>query len=173
MRAGGGRAKGANFERVVAKAVIRSFARFGITIKDCYRTPMSGGHPAASLTSPGDLVVSARLAKLFPFSVECKRVEALSLDQLFQTGTTTGLLQKFMQQAVRQAGQEWIPLLVVKKNHGPLLAVLPVGEWGVVNRSEWGRGLAKIRPQMLFRFAGADWTTVSLQKLLILLSKER
>lgn len=72
MTPAGSRAKGKRAERAIAKMVMRAFCDYGISSKDCYRTPSSGAHPYAKLNDPGDLVMSPKLRKLFPYHVEVK-----------------------------------------------------------------------------------------------------
>ena len=121
MRQGGGRAKGSAFERQVAKDVIQAFAKYGITVKDAYRTPLSGGHFAASRTDPGDLVISPKLAEYFPFSVECKSCAKLDWALLFNCPPTSHWT-KWMAQCMKAAGSK--PALVVfKGNRTPIFAM--------------------------------------------------
>lgn len=77
-----GRAKGSTFERQIAHMVVTAFLPFGITNKDCYRTPLSGGHIHASGNDPGDLVISPKLERIFPISVECKSYKKLDWPKL-------------------------------------------------------------------------------------------
>lgn len=63
------RNKGAAFERDIAH---RIRDRFGLTAKDVYRTPLSGGHPFGDA---GDLVMSEAAVRAFPFLIECKHVK--------------------------------------------------------------------------------------------------
>src|SRR6266700_4957618 len=68
MRVGGGKGKGSGFERQIAKKIVRAFRSFGIKQRECWRSVLSGGHEI----SAGDLYMSDRLVKLFPFAIECK-----------------------------------------------------------------------------------------------------
>jgi hypothetical protein len=85
MKPGGGRNKGNAFEVLVAKKIVHAFAKAGFKFDntDCYRTPSSGGHRYAKHDDPGDLVISPRLLKAFPFSVECKDQKSLELYRFF------------------------------------------------------------------------------------------
>ena len=123
MKQGGGRAKGSSFERQVAKDVIQAFAKYGVTVKDCYRTPLSGGHFAASRTDPGDLVISPKLAEYFPFSIECKSYAKLDWSLLFNCPPTSHWA-KWLGQSMKAAGAK--PALVVfKGNRTPVFAMYP------------------------------------------------
>ena len=63
------RAKGATFENKLC-GMIREV--FDATAKDCYRTPLSGGHQAYCRTAPGDILISPELGDRFPFGIEAK-----------------------------------------------------------------------------------------------------
>lgn len=124
MKKGGGRQKGSGFEREVAKLVIAAFACKGICGEDCYRTPGSGGHKQASKTDPGDLVISRRLQKLFPFAVECKFYKAISMDLLMVPNVKEGVLSSWWAQAVASAGRR-VPLLIFRQNRQQAYAMFP------------------------------------------------
>lgn len=82
MKPGGSRAKGAGFERLVARMVVEAARKVNpdLTQKDCYRTPLSGGHPYGD---QADLVVSPRFAPSFPYLVECKHRRWWVLEKMF------------------------------------------------------------------------------------------
>jgi hypothetical protein len=137
MKPGMGRLKGNAFERQAAALIVCAFKDFGITKKDVYRTPGSGGHRYASKTDPGDLVISPKLRKLFPFSTECKSYARVRLAQFLypvRLWKKSWKCQKWLLQ-LRQATEkqsadagEWlIPLLVFKENNGEIMASFPVG----------------------------------------------
>lgn len=110
MRAGGGRQKGSNFERWLAKV----FAKWcGYKIN---RTPLSGGwgNKAEHGTS-GDLVVERRYYKYFPFNVEAKKQEGWVLDDLLHNEKTK--VKAWWQQCRADAKHSGkIPLLVMARN---------------------------------------------------------
>jgi hypothetical protein len=117
VRTGGGRQKGNGFERAVAKMVISAFAEFGITKKDCYRTPLSGGHMRASLNDPGDLVMSQKLLNYFPVSVECKAYRAVPWNKLLWPRKKKGVWDSWWKQACKAAYvQKRLPLVIFKQN---------------------------------------------------------
>ena len=58
--------KGSTFENAISKTVCQYFE---VEREECYRTPLSGGHPFGDT---GDLVIGTKLFKQFPFVVECK-----------------------------------------------------------------------------------------------------
>lgn len=128
MRKGGGRNKGNGFERQVAKLVVTAFDCMGVAKKDCYRTPGSGGHKYASKVDPGDLVISKRLRKYFPFHVECKFYRRVELWPLFTSIDKQKKAHKFkgwLAQTVRGNNGKLQPMLVWKENQGPIFCLVP------------------------------------------------
>jgi hypothetical protein len=135
MRPGGGRAKGASFERKVAKIIVAAFKHQGITGKHCYRTPLSGGHRYASKKDPGDLVISPVLKKIFPYSVECKSYARLEWAKLLLTPKAAkGHFTKWWKQTVRAAGLMGRPILVFRQNHSEIFVMMRTqdsNEWHI------------------------------------------
>lgn len=125
MRKGGGRNKGSAFEREVAAAIIDTFACVGVCKEDCYRTPGSGGHRFAKKEDPGDLVISGRLRKHWPFAVECKHYAKISLDLLMVPHIKQGMLYNWWVQARASAGKH-VPLLVFRQNRQQAYAMFPM-----------------------------------------------
>lgn len=121
MKPGGGRPKGNAFERIVGKKVVRAFKKAGFSVDDtdCYRTPSSGGHRYAKHEDPGDLVISKRLRKVFPFSVECKDQKSLEISRFLlpmNTHKASWPEHQFLAQCVEAAKlkKKLTPLLVFK-----------------------------------------------------------
>ena len=159
MRKGGGRAKGSGFERMVARTVIEAFKEFGIRKEDCYRTPLSGGHRAARKKDPGDLVISKKLLKYFPFSVECKFYKKLYLPALWMPQKQWKKNWNFgpwLKQTCKACGSNRMPLLIFKGNGTPTFAALP--------------RLAPLmlggRPVLTFRYESEDWCVILFNRLL-------
>lgn len=128
MKAGGGRSKGNSFERHVAKLVVTAFDCLGITQEDCYRTPSSGGHKYAKKEDPGDLVISKKLHKYFPFHIEAKHYRKVSLNALFTPIEKQKRAWKFkgwVEQVNAASRKGMHPVIVFKENSGPVLALLP------------------------------------------------
>lgn len=129
MRAGGGAPKGHGFENAVAKMVAAAFTPFGIKREDCYRTPLSGGHPFAGKKDPGDLQMSPQLVELFPYCVECKFYKKIFLHGLLfppKTWLKAWNFSKWLKQVCKAAKHtKRIPLLVIKGNNTPEFAILP------------------------------------------------
>lgn len=132
MKKGGGRAKGAAFERHVSKVLIAAFEAYGVTAEDCYRTPQSGGHRFARKEDPGDLVISKRLQKLFPFCVECKFYKKLQWNALLTKQKDKSHWTDWWDQAVTASNRQPVahryePMLVCRQNFDKTLyAVLTV-----------------------------------------------
>lgn len=154
MKLGGGRAKGSSFERKVAKEVVTAFARFGITSKDCYRTPMSGGHIFAKQSDPGDLVISDRLRKYFPMHVEAKHWRRIELWPLWEPEIKQLDAWKFKgwlkQVTDASRGTPLRPLLVFKGNGNmPVMCAWPL--WSL------DKNVKKPEHRLRFIYAGKPW----------------
>lgn len=125
------RAKGATFERFVAKTISEWWGC------DARRTPLSGGWGAA--VTAGDIILlppekddpefDSRFARYrdWPFSVECKAHKELSIDALFHSPDKSPLSKFLVQCCIAASRENRIPLLVAKRNNGKPLAfiVLP------------------------------------------------
>ena len=153
MKPGGGRLKGSAFERKVAHLVVNAFKDLGITSKDAYRTPMSGGHRYARKNDPGDVVISYRLRKIFNFHVECKCYATVKLDQFLvpvKLWKKSWKAAKWLKQMEDAAVKDMIPLLVFKENNGETFAAFPVVP-------------SKVPPfacKLLFVYHGEEWAVV-------------
>lgn len=113
--------KGSTFERRVAGEILKAAGK-GFDKKDCYRTPMSGGHP---YTGDSDLVISKRLRRFFPFIVECKHRKTWKLEQMF---TMPKSFVEFVDQvnaAARKDKLKRAPLIVIRSNGGKTYAAYP------------------------------------------------
>ena len=126
MRLGGGHGKGAQFERDVARMIVHAFRKHGIKQRECWRSTLSGGHAM----SCGDLYLSDRLAKLFPWAVECKYYRKIDWQNFLIPPRYRKKSWKEWQW-VKQAndavhakpGIGLEPLLVMKENRGPIYAM--------------------------------------------------
>lgn len=143
MRVGGGHGKGSGFEREIAKKIVKGFKCFGIEQRECWRSVLSGGHAI----SAGDLYLSDRLMKIFPWAVECKFRKRIRWEN-FLLGSLKSEEMKWVQQSLDGAKKikGLKALLVLKANHCPVLVMkivydiesqtLPVlfvsGRWWVV-----------------------------------------
>jgi hypothetical protein len=116
MKVGGGKSKGSGFERRIAKDIVKAFEKQGIVQRDCWRSVNSGGHTIAC----GDLEMSERLLKLFPFSVECKFRKKIHWQNFLLGGESeeTGWIKQVVDGAKKIEGL--IPILVMKENFGPI-----------------------------------------------------
>lgn len=120
MRRGGGKNKGGAFERFIAKAIVKAYRKpFGIEQRECWRSVLSGGH----FMSAGDLALSDRLAKLFPWATECKFRKKVKWENILagKKGTEEmNWIDQAKQGADKRKGLK--PLLVIKANHQPIRA---------------------------------------------------
>lgn len=113
--------KGSSFERLVAKRIC---AAFDVSARECYRTPMSGGHKFAG---KADLIIGPKLRKRFPFVVECKHTKIWQPgDMLFPTKHELSWVAQVLTASSRSKGR-W-PLLVMRGNHTKVFAAFP---WAV------------------------------------------
>lgn len=138
------RAKGATFERSIAKSIANWW---GCAVR---RTPLSGGWGAA--ITAGDTILlpperddpdfetKFRRYRDWPFSVECKHHKDFTIDALFRSPEKSPL-GKFLCQCKRAAKKEKrVPLLVAKKNFSDAFAFImldravdfPVEPFGVI-----------------------------------------
>lgn len=115
-----GKAKGSAFERKIAKEIVKAFRAFGITQKDCWRSTLSGGHARAA----GDLELSERLAKLFPFCLEMKHRKKIRFENLFMKKSTeeNGWIRQTCAGADKFPGST--PVLVMRANNCPIYALV-------------------------------------------------
>lgn len=164
MRKGGGRSKGNSFERKVAAMVVSTFADKGITKEDCYRTPLSGGHRYAKGKDPGDLVISKKLEKYFPFATECKSYKSIYLPALWLPSKSWKKAWKFKQwlkQTCAACTEDRHPLLIFKGNGTPEFAVLPRLMTLTVG----------LKPRLMIEYEGEEWMVVLFSNLLKRLRK--
>lgn len=124
MRKGGGKSKGSAFERDVAKKIVQAFRKQGIKQRECWRSVLSGGHKI----SCGDLNMSPRLERLFPYNVECKFYKKIEFWHFLvpqhhqqKSWVEVQWLRQMEQGQTKRPDLE--PLLVMKQNHGPILAM--------------------------------------------------
>lgn len=164
MRPGGGKSKGASFERTVAKLVIKAACRvLNISKKDIYRTPGSGGHRYASKTDPSDLVISKRLLKRFPFTVECKWYKSVNFGHFWTLSTRRRLSWKefkWVDQVLEENSsfrERRIPIVVFKQNKGSVFCLWcdldPVAR-------QARKAIVKLRtlkPKLKIKFRGNTW----------------
>jgi hypothetical protein len=157
MRKGGGRSKGNGFENKVAKIVV---ATFGMKGTDCYRTPSSGGHRFAKKKDPGDLVLSKRMRRVFPFSTECKSYKEINLLPFWRPEKKHGAweVRKWIAQAVAACNgkKDMYPLVVFKENQGEEMAILP----------EVMPYAAQFKRYLKFQYNGQTWFVVRFKDLL-------
>lgn len=111
------RRKGSKFERDVAK-ILSEWSGIELT-----RTPRSGG---MAESFPADVMPKDRLER-FAFMVECKHQEGWSVDALIRLWPDYKLVQSWWDQCMsarHYCGRFYIPLLLIKKNRYPVLAML-------------------------------------------------
>ena len=148
------REKGKAFERMIAKMIVAKFAKTGITNKDCYRTPNSGGHPYANVVDPGDLVVSPKLLEYFPFHVECKHWKDIQIEHLFvewKRWQPTWEFSQWFKQVYKAETSGREPIIVFRKNNGPILCATQ---------------RAGLNPSIRFLYKRDEWRVVTFERFL-------
>jgi len=150
--------KGSTFERLVAACILKAAGK-QFTKKDCYRTPMSGGHPYAG---ESDLIISKKLREYFPFVVECKHRKTWTESHVFKM---TGDMKEFITQVLTAASKDKFsraPLLIVR-GHGSTYAMSPdLDEW----LDEHGLSLEQTARLIFLDQAGAVWVMVLLSDMM-------
>lgn len=128
-----GHAKGSEFERKIAKEIVKAYKPFGITQKDCWRSTMSGGHPRAA----GDLEISERLAKIFPFCLEMKHRKRIRFEH-FMMGSRSEE-SRWVRQTLDGASKtkKMKPVLVMRSNNLPILALVEGRTFGGLSYTSW------------------------------------
>lgn len=134
MRAGGGKQKGATWERYVSEALSLWITR-GASADCFWRSAMSGGRATvakrkgkALARQAGDITATAPEGNAFTaaFYIECKHVADLRLQSFF---FGKGTLHKFWEVARREAKQHARrPLIIAKQNMMPPLAIFQLGD---------------------------------------------
>jgi hypothetical protein len=143
------RTKGCAFERLVAKQVITAAGK-GFSRKDCYRTPMSGGHPYAG---ESDLVLSEQLMKLFPWCVECKHYKGWKIDGVFKANKAH---QDWCKQAAYSSSKDQFkrpPMVVMRGNGGNIYCAARYRDL-----KAWDHRMGnELLPGLMFRFQDSFW----------------
>jgi len=120
----GGRDKGNGAEREVAALIKAWWSQIEPDVEVC-RTPLSGGwggpSQRAGFKASGDLMLTA---KRWPFTVEVKRREGMSMDRLLQ-GTRSPVWGWWRQAQVQGVEMDAIPMLWIRKNRQPWRVLVP------------------------------------------------
>ena len=132
MKSGGGKQKGAQYERDICKKLSLWLTR-GEREDIFWRSAMSGGRATVGKkqgkdlsAQAGDLTAVHELGNKFinDFFVECKFYKDLEAARIVY-GTGPGILEQFMAKAIEEAhSYQKLPLLIAKQNHKPDLAIL-------------------------------------------------
>ena len=149
MKAGGGRAKGHGFERVIAKELGNWW--WG---KPFRRTPSSGGWDKivndGEILAPGD--IHAAPEAFWPFSVECKNQQGWDLITLFSAIRTQHLILTWFEQCWDDAKRvDKVPMLIFKKNN-----VRPLMLLACHHTADWQYFRINLCDDKLW-FHAADW----------------
>src|SRR6266576_584379 len=120
-----GKSKGSAFQRKIAKEIVKAYRHFGITQKDCWRSTLSGGHSRAA----GDLEISERLEKIFPFCLEMKHRKKIRYENflLDKKSEEKSWITQTLDGARKARGT--YPVLVMRANNCPIYALVGRGEF--------------------------------------------
>jgi hypothetical protein len=144
------RRKGAAFEQRIARDLVAAAREWGFTSKDCYRTPLSGGHPFGDR---GDLCIAPSLRAAFPFTVECKNYRDWTPAVMLRSAGLRAQEREWFTQVEEAASGcgEALPLLVVQGARTGIYAALPLG-CGWAGDQVYGLAL---RPHLRFHAGGS------------------
>lgn len=123
--------------------------------RDCYRTPLSGGHEFAGAS---DLVISPRLRDKFPFCVECKHRKNFRLEHVFDMVKDFAGYHEQVIAASAREGNTRAPMLVLRGNRGTIYCAVP-------RRSAQFLQLSCC-PRIEYRAKFDDWVLVQFDRFL-------
>ena len=137
MKRVNGRAKGASFERRIANDLRAWLSPENTgnlwTVQRAQTDRQAGQTPGQA----GEFHIQCATdpSKRFPWAIECKAEKAWHEAQLWSTPVngpiaSTGKRRGYWQQAVEQASAAGLAaVLIVKRNHGPVLAIMERKTW--------------------------------------------
>ena len=113
--------KGSAFERKIAKEVVKAFRKAGFKLeqKDCWRSVLSGGHDMSS----GDLRMSKKMEKLFPYAVECKHYKKVRYENFLLAKKNSKEVGWLEQAVAGRRDSKLGVLLVMKGNNKNILTM--------------------------------------------------
>ncbi len=164
MRPGGGKSKGASFERKVAEMIRDAGAHLGFKKEDVYRTPASGGHWASKGMHPSDLVLKKRVRKYFPYAVECKHIKKFAFHWFL---TREGPIYEWIDQVTKAMKDDKtinvrMPMVVFTWNRAPVFCI--------VKSSHVTEHLGH---KVTFVYKDATWHVVKFKVILKILLKDK
>jgi hypothetical protein len=160
----GGKRKGSAFERKVAGLILDA-AGNEFDKSDCYRTPMSGGHKYAG---KGDLVVSPRLRKRFPWVNESKHWKAIKLEHIMEMAEYIVKFHEQVLDEVRHDKWDRWPLLTLKGNRGLIYAATKRQ-----HLKEYSDGKFVRYPYLAYEYKGDKWVCMNFIDFLRFLKSRR
>lgn len=120
LKKGRGHAKGSEFERKIAKEIVKVFKKFGITQRDCWRSTLSGGHSR----SAGDLEMSKKLEEIFPFCLEMKHRKKIRFENFLLEKNTEEKRWLIQAEEGAEKRKGMTPVLVMRANNRPIYALV-------------------------------------------------
>jgi len=159
MRPGGGKAKGAEFEREIC-VMLSQWVTKGKREDLFWRSAMSGGRATVAkrrgsnlASQAGDISAVHRLGHVLTadFYFELKHVKDLGLTSFIVK--SQGPLAKFWKTACKEARvYKKEPILIVRQNRLPALVVAKVGTVNMLHVDRMGKGLAIVNNTVPHRF---------------------
>jgi hypothetical protein len=152
------RNKGKSLERQVAKMIAKAFK---VDEKEVKRTPMSGAWGGKQ----GDIVMSRRVKKAFPWTIECKNQKSLPTVDTLIAKKRNKTFQKCWEQAVDQAVEAHnFPILIWRSGPSqPIMCAIPAiyPSVGIGTRTlsfeEWSTGPLYILGFKIFLYYAAKY----------------
>jgi hypothetical protein len=143
-----GKAKGNAFELLIVKSIRKSVSR-KYADDVVYRTPGSGGHWKIG---GADIILEAKLRKIFNVDIECKHQKTVKVNSLFET---TKQLKDFMGQTMENCFENGgNPMLVFRGNRTPIFAATTLDalkELGFDDLTKYST------PGLYLKFRGKAW----------------
>lgn len=143
MKKGGGKGKGSGFEREICVALSK-WITDGVHIDCLWRSAMSGGRATVKkglVRQSGDITAVAPEGHVLTdkFYIECKAYKDIDLNCLV---TGKGTLLNFWMIASREAVKyNKLPMLIFKRNHWPIIALLGTQGVNVLKLNDFFPGM--------------------------------
>lgn len=146
MDANGSRRKGAAYERKIVGLIRQAW---GLTSKQCYRTPLSGGHPYAS---SADVTFSPELDGRLDISIECKNHRGTSVLSLLKPDGPSHPWTSWLDQALKASREtDKTPVLIARAGRMDLAL------------TTWDSWTSSKQPYIRFQWEGGEWVANPLE----------
>ena len=152
-----GKTKGSAFEREICRDITKAFSVLGIKTQDAYRSILSGGHK----DSFGDISMSSKLARMFPYGPECKTYKSIDLNLLYipwRKMSKASWFKKWWKQTL--AGAEKCkrgPLLIFKANQKQILCAVSLSAAEQFEKARLVNSMRSLPHMVLFHREEEIW----------------